>query len=90
MRTPVSAPEADRQASFMPARHPATDRTATGARAPTGGGAGALRGAFSEHALRTAFAAGPNTAAGAAGVTATVAGALVVALVRTPRATGWQ
>ncbi|MGW2834446.1 MFS transporter [Streptomyces sp. NPDC001286] len=58
------------------------------AHALAGGGAGALRGAFSEHALRTAFAAGLNTAAGAAGVTATVAGALVVALVRTPRATG--
>ncbi|TQJ91072.1 MFS transporter [Streptomyces sp. SLBN-31] len=58
------------------------------AHALAGGGAGALRGAFSEHALRTAFAAGLNTAAGAAGATATVAGALVVALVRTPRATG--
>ena len=39
-----------------------------------------------ERALRTAFASGLNTAAVVAGLTATVAGALVVTLVRTPRA----
>ncbi|MFD8302907.1 MFS transporter [Streptomyces sp. NPDC059690] len=58
------------------------------AHALAGGGAAALGGAFSEHALRTAFAAGLNSGAGAAGVTATVGGALVLALVRPPRATG--
>ncbi|MFJ1968460.1 MFS transporter [Streptomyces sp. NPDC087903] len=51
-----------------------------------GGGAGALRGAFSEHALRAAFASGLNTAAVAAGVVATVAGALVLVLVKAPPA----
>ncbi|EPD67433.1 MFS transporter [Streptomyces sp. HGB0020] len=56
------------------------------AHALAGGAAGALRGAFSEQALRTAFASGLNTAAVVAGLTATVAGALVVTLVRTPRA----
>ncbi|MET7454268.1 MFS transporter [Streptomyces sp. NPDC005574] len=53
-----------------------------------GGGAGALRGAFSEHALRAAFASGLNTAAVAAGLVATIAGALVLALVKTPAADG--
>lgn len=52
-----------------------------------GGAGGALRGAFSEHTLRSAFAAGLNTGAVVAGLTATVAGALVLALVRTPSAT---
>ncbi|MPY63120.1 MFS transporter, partial [Streptomyces spongiae] len=52
-----------------------------------GGGAGALRGAFSEHALRAAFASGLDAAFVAAGVTAVVAGALVLVLVRSPRAT---
>jgi EmrB/QacA subfamily drug resistance transporter len=56
------------------------------AHALAGGGAGALRGAFSEHALRTAFATGLDRAAAVAGVVAVVAGALVLALVRTPRA----
>lgn len=51
-----------------------------------GGGAGALRGTLSEHALRAAFASGLNTATLAAGVTGMIAGALVLTLVRTPRA----
>ncbi|MFJ6080991.1 MFS transporter [Streptomyces sp. NPDC092369] len=55
------------------------------AHALAGGAAGALRGAFSEHALRTAFASGLNTAAVLAGVTATVAGVLVLTLVKAPR-----
>jgi hypothetical protein len=55
------------------------------AHALAGGAAGALRGSFPEHALRSAFASGLNTAAVVAGLTATVAGALVVALVRTAR-----
>ncbi|MDH6213233.1 MFS transporter [Streptomyces pseudovenezuelae] len=60
------------------------------AHALAGGAAGALRGAFSEHALRSAFASGLNTAAVLAGVTAAVAGVLVLALVRTPRTTAGQ
>ncbi|MEU3336558.1 MFS transporter [Streptomyces sp. NPDC006668] len=55
------------------------------AHALAGGAAGALRGSFPEHALRSAFAAGLNTAAVVAGLTAAVAGALVLALVRPPR-----
>ncbi|WP_406441198.1 MFS transporter [Streptomyces sp. NBC_01613] len=55
------------------------------AHALAGGAAGALRGAFPEHVLRAAFASGLNTAAVVAGLTATVAGALVIALVRTGR-----
>ncbi|MGW1214102.1 MFS transporter [Streptomyces sp. NPDC002499] len=55
------------------------------AHALAGGAAGALRGAFSEHVLRTAFASGLNTAAVLAGVTATVAGVLVLTLVKAPR-----
>ncbi|MET7699262.1 MFS transporter [Streptomyces sp. NPDC005485] len=51
-----------------------------------GGGAGALRGTFSEQALRAAFASGLDTASVAAGVTGMIAGALVLVLVRTPRA----
>jgi EmrB/QacA subfamily drug resistance transporter len=51
-----------------------------------GGGAAALRGDFAEHALRAAFASGLNAAALAAGLVATVAGVLVLAVVRTPRA----
>ncbi|MER5797382.1 MFS transporter [Streptomyces sp. S1A1-8] len=51
-----------------------------------GGGAGALRGSLSEHALRAAFASGLDSASVAAGVTGMVAGALVLVLVRTPRA----
>ncbi|GGN87782.1 MFS transporter [Streptomyces albiflavescens] len=50
-----------------------------------GGGAGALRGTLSEHALRAAFASGIDAASVAAGVTGMIAGALVVMLVRTPR-----
>ncbi|TCR17781.1 MFS transporter [Streptomyces sp. BK205] len=57
------------------------------AHALAGGAAGALRDAFSERALRAAFASGLNSAAVVAGLTATVAGALVLALVRTDRAT---
>ncbi|MFF4732833.1 MFS transporter [Streptomyces mirabilis] len=51
-----------------------------------GGGAGALRGPLSEHALRAAFASGLDSASVAAGVTGMIAGALVLVLVRTPRA----
>ncbi|MEU2585559.1 MFS transporter [Streptomyces avermitilis] len=50
-----------------------------------GGGAGALRGTLSAHALRAAFASGLDAASVAAGVTATAAGVLVLVLVRTPR-----
>jgi len=57
------------------------------AHALAGGAGDALRGTFSEHTLRAAFASGLNTAAVVAGLTATAAGALVVALVRTARAT---
>ena len=57
------------------------------AHALAGGAAGALRGGFSEHALRSAFASGLNTAAVVAGLTATIAGALVIVLVRTARPT---
>ncbi|NUQ96101.1 MAG: MFS transporter [Streptomyces sp.] len=57
------------------------------AHALAGGAAGALRGGFPEHALRSAFASGLNTAAVAAGLTATVAGALVIVLVRAARPT---
>ncbi|MFE3411425.1 MFS transporter [Streptomyces mirabilis] len=53
-----------------------------------GGGAGALRGPLSEHALRAAFASGLDSASVAAGVTGMVAGALVLVLVRTPRCDG--
>jgi EmrB/QacA subfamily drug resistance transporter len=51
-----------------------------------GGGAGALRGPLAEHTLRAAFASGLDSASVAAGVTGMVAGALVLVLVRTPRA----
>ncbi|NUR39388.1 MAG: MFS transporter, partial [Streptomyces sp.] len=54
------------------------------AHALAGGGAGALRGTFPEHALRAAFASGLNTAAVAAGLVAVTGGALVLALLRTP------
>ncbi|MEV6510938.1 MFS transporter [Streptomyces sp. NPDC051642] len=47
-----------------------------------GGGAGALRGTFSEHALRAAFASGLDSALVTAGFVGTAAGALVLALVR--------
>ncbi|WP_030936697.1 MFS transporter [Streptomyces sp. NRRL S-646] len=57
------------------------------AHALAGGAAGALHGGFSEHALRSAFASGLNTAAMVAGLTATAAGALVIVLVRTARPT---
>ena len=56
------------------------------AHALAGGGADGLRGAFSEHTLRTAFASGLDTAAGVAGLVAMAAGVLVLALVRTPGA----
>lgn len=56
------------------------------AHALAGGGAGALRGTFPEHTLRDAFASGLGTVAVTAGLVATVAGVLVLALVRTPRA----
>ncbi|MFI5684232.1 MFS transporter [Streptomyces sp. NPDC051636] len=51
-----------------------------------GGGADVLRGGFSEHALRTAFASGLNTALLVAGAAGMVAGGLVLLLVRAPRA----
>ncbi|WP_419669042.1 MFS transporter [Streptomyces sp. 2-1] len=50
-----------------------------------GGGAEALRGTFSSHTLHAAFASGLNTAAVVAGVTGTLAGALILGLVRAPR-----
>ncbi|MFJ3669246.1 MFS transporter [Streptomyces sp. NPDC090106] len=53
-----------------------------------GGGAGALRGTFSEQVLRGAFASGLNTAAVAAGVLGVVGGLLVFALVRPSEAAG--
>ena len=56
------------------------------AHALAGGGAGALRGAFSEHALRAAFASGLDSALVTAGFVGTAAGALVLALVRAGRA----
>lgn len=56
------------------------------AHALAGGAAGALRGTFSEHTLRAAFASGLNSVAVVAGLTATAAGALVATLVRTVRA----
>ncbi|MCZ9347123.1 MFS transporter, partial [Streptomyces sp. TRM76130] len=45
----------------------------------------ALRGAFPEHTLHTAFAAGLNAAAVTAGAVAAVAGVLVLALARDRR-----
>lgn len=59
---------------------------ADAAHALAGGAAGALRDAFPERVLRSAFASGLNTAAAVAGLTATVAGVLVLALVRAPAA----
>ncbi|MFF4895195.1 MFS transporter [Streptomyces sp. NPDC001068] len=53
-----------------------------------GGGAGALRDTFTGHTLRAAFASGLNGALLVLGGAAVVAGALVLALVRTPRAEG--
>ncbi|MCZ4506988.1 hypothetical protein O3Q52_01935 [Streptomyces sp. ActVer] len=50
-----------------------------------GGGAEALRGTFSSHTLHAAFASGLNTATVVAGVTGTLAGALILVLVRAPR-----
>ncbi|MGW6158410.1 MFS transporter, partial [Streptomyces sp. NPDC055144] len=51
-----------------------------------GGGARALDGVVPEHELRVAFASGLNTASLVAGCAALVAGVLVLALVRAPRA----
>ncbi|MBK6010978.1 MFS transporter [Streptomyces sp. MBT53] len=51
-----------------------------------GGGAGALRGVFSEHALRAAFASGLDSAFVTAGFVGTAAGALVLVLVGAGRA----
>ncbi|WP_282793832.1 MFS transporter [Streptomyces sp. CC224B] len=51
-----------------------------------GGGAAALRGAVPEHSVREAFASGLNGAALTAGVTGLVAGAAVLLMVRTKRA----
>lgn len=51
-----------------------------------GGGAGALRGTFSEHTLRSAFASGLDAALVTAGCAGLVAAALVLVLVRAPRA----
>ncbi|WP_225826059.1 MFS transporter [Streptomyces naphthomycinicus] len=55
------------------------------AHALAGGGAGALRGHFSEHTLRAAFASGLNGALVVAGLAGTVAAALVLVLVRAGR-----
>jgi EmrB/QacA subfamily drug resistance transporter len=55
------------------------------AHALAGGGAGALRGAFSEHALRAAFASGLDTALVVAGLAGVIAGGAVLLLVRSPR-----
>ncbi|GGL80584.1 MFS transporter [Streptomyces fumigatiscleroticus] len=57
------------------------------AHALAGGGAGALRGTFSEHTLRSAFASGLDAAAVTAGLAAALAGALVLALAK-PERTG--
>ncbi|MEV0481496.1 MFS transporter [Streptomyces sp. NPDC050508] len=51
-----------------------------------GGGAGALRGTFSEHALRAAFASGLDSALVVAGFVGTAAAVLVLTLVRPGRA----
>jgi hypothetical protein len=51
-----------------------------------GGGAAALRGTFSEHALRAAFASGLDSALVTAGFVGAAAGALVLALVGAGRA----
>ncbi|MEW2495542.1 MFS transporter [Streptomyces nodosus] len=56
------------------------------AHALAGGGAPALRASLPEHTLRSAFAAGLDAALLTAGGVAVVAGAAVLALVRTPRA----
>ncbi|MFF3328064.1 MFS transporter [Streptomyces sp. NPDC002888] len=56
------------------------------AHALAGGATGALRGTFPEHTLRSAFTSGLDTVAVTAGLVATVAGILVLALVRAPRA----
>ncbi|MFJ6701791.1 MULTISPECIES: MFS transporter [unclassified Streptomyces] len=53
-----------------------------------GGGAGALRGTFAEHTLRTAFASGLDGALLVMGGAAVVAGVLVLVLVRAPRPAG--
>lgn len=53
-----------------------------------GGGAGALRGTYSAHALRSAFASGLDAALLVAGCAGLAAGVLVLALVRPPRGTG--
>ncbi|MEV3860904.1 MFS transporter [Streptomyces sp. NPDC050095] len=55
------------------------------AHALAGGGADALRGQVPEHALRTAFAQGLNSASLLAGCVALVGGFVVLALVRSPR-----
>ncbi|MGB8944618.1 MAG: MFS transporter, partial [Streptomyces sp.] len=52
-----------------------------------GGGASAVRGTLSEHAVRAAFASGLNTAAVVAGVVGLVAGAAVLVMVRSARRT---
>ncbi|MFE1311209.1 MFS transporter [Streptomyces sp. NPDC058755] len=51
-----------------------------------GGGAAALRGSLPEHTLRAAFASGLNGTLVVAGLAGIAAGALVLALVRTPGA----
>ncbi|WP_030607976.1 MFS transporter [Streptomyces fulvoviolaceus] len=53
-----------------------------------GGGAAALRGAFSAHTLRSAFASGLNSAFVVMGVVGTIGAALVLGLVRKERAAG--
>ncbi|MET9042481.1 MFS transporter [Streptomyces sp. NPDC004362] len=66
--------------------HMQTTMSHDSAHALAGGGAAALRGVFSEHTLRSAFASGLNAALVVAGLTGIVAGALVLILVRQPRA----
>ncbi|MDQ0584438.1 MFS transporter [Streptomyces rishiriensis] len=56
------------------------------AHALAGGGAGGLRGTFSEHTLRSAFASGLDAALVTAGCAGMVAAVLVLVLVRPPRA----
>ncbi|MGW6059673.1 MFS transporter [Streptomyces sp. NPDC055189] len=51
-----------------------------------GGGAAAMRGTLSDHAVRTAFASGLNSSAVVAGVVGLAAGAAVLIMVRSARA----
>ncbi|MCX4996933.1 MFS transporter [Streptomyces longwoodensis] len=62
------------------------DLPGAAAHALAGGGADALRGSVPEHTLRSVFASGLDTALVTAGCVGVLAGALVLALVRTPAA----